>query len=51
MLVLLALSGLYLFITQQDDIGTGTYTTRRCIPVRRPEPAASTRSTCCRSPR
>jgi lipopolysaccharide export system permease protein len=25
MLVLLALSGLYLFITQQDDIGTGTY--------------------------
>ena len=26
MLVLLALSGLYLFITQQDDIGVGTYT-------------------------
>ena len=26
MLVLLALSGLYLFITQQDDIGIGTYT-------------------------
>jgi lipopolysaccharide export system permease protein len=25
MLVLLALSGLYLFITEQDDIGTGTY--------------------------
>jgi lipopolysaccharide export system permease protein len=25
-LVLLSLSGLYLFITQQDDIGTGTYT-------------------------
>ena len=25
MLVLLALSGLYLFITQQDDIGVGTY--------------------------
>ena len=25
MLVLLALSGLYLFITQQDDIGIGTY--------------------------
>jgi lipopolysaccharide export system permease protein len=26
MLVLLALSGLYIFITEQDDIGTGTYT-------------------------
>lgn len=26
MLVLLALSGLYLFITQQDDIGVGTFT-------------------------
>ncbi len=26
MLVLLALSGLYLFITQQDEIGIGTYT-------------------------
>jgi lipopolysaccharide export system permease protein len=26
MLVLLALSGLYLFITQQDDIGVGSYT-------------------------
>jgi lipopolysaccharide export system permease protein len=26
LLVLLALSGLYLFITQQDDIGVGTYT-------------------------
>jgi lipopolysaccharide export system permease protein len=26
-LVLLVLSGLYLFITQQDDIGVGTYTT------------------------
>lgn len=26
MLVLLALSGLYLFITEQDDIGVGTYT-------------------------
>jgi lipopolysaccharide export system permease protein len=26
MLVLLALTGLYLFITQQDDIGVGTYT-------------------------
>lgn len=25
MLVLLALSGLYLFITQQDDIGVGTF--------------------------
>ena len=26
MLVLLVLSGLYLFITQQDEIGIGTYT-------------------------
>ncbi len=31
MLVLLALSGLYLFITEQDDIGVGTYALRHAF--------------------
>ena len=51
MLVLLILNGLYLLITEQDDIGTGTYTTAMRFMFVGAQPAADTHSTCCRSPR
>ena len=39
MLVLLALGALFMFIGQQDDIGTGSYTRDAGVAVRRVEPA------------
>jgi len=47
MLVLLALTSLYFFITQQDEIGTGSYSTgMRCCTWR--STCRSRPSTCCR---
>ncbi len=51
MLVLLALGALFLFIGQQDDIGTGTLHGEPGDAVRDAEPAELRRSSCCRSRR